>query len=169
MEATKTNATTTQATEVNKVNSSNEPKKDQAPMVIQKAHKAEPRQTKNEAVTEEAKPKKKKINPIKAKAKAQKEKALTPNEKKAIKEAKKQTEASLVEEVISKREVKYIYPEDCQDTLSRKKFRQQVRNKLHQLELEMLRIEDKASKAFKTKEKEYNSYKNKYIKKGAAA
>lgn len=165
MEATKTNAT--QATEVNKVNSSNEPKKNQAPMVIQKAHKAEPRQTKNEAVTEEAKPKKKKTNPIKAKA--QKEKALTPNEKKAIKEAKKQTEASLVEEVISKREVKYIYPEDCQDTLSRKKFRQQVRNKLHQLELEMLRIEDKASKAFKTKEKEYNSYKNKYIKKGAAA
>lgn len=165
MEATKTNAI--QATEVNKVNSSNEPKKNQAPMVIQKAHKAEPRQTKNEAVTEEAKPKKKKTNPIKAKA--QKEKALTPNEKKAIKEAKKQTEASLVEEVISKREVKYIYPEDCQDTLSRKKFRQQVRNKLHQLELEMLRIEDKASKAFKTKEKEYNSYKNKYIKKGAAA
>ena len=165
METTKTTAT--QVTEVNKVNSSNEPKKDQAPMVIQKAHKAEPRQTKNEAVTEEAKPKKKKTNPIKAKA--QKEKALTPNEKKAIKEAKKQTEASLVEEVISKREVKYIYPEDCQDTLSRKKFRQQVRNKLHQLELEMLRIEDKASKAFKTKEKEYNSYKNKYIKKGAAA
>lgn len=165
MESTKTNAI--QATEVNKVNSSNEPKKNQAPMVIQKAHKAEPRQTKNEAVTEEAKPKKKKTNPIKAKA--QKEKALTPNEKKAIKEAKKQTEASLVEEVISKREVKYIYPEDCQDTLSRKKFRQQVRNKLHQLELEMLRIEDKASKAFKTKEKEYNSYKNKYIKKGAAA
>lgn len=165
MEATKTNAI--QATEVNKVNSSNEPKKNQAPMVIQKAHKAEPRQTKNEAVTEEAKPKKKKTNPIKAKL--QKEKALTPNEKKAIKEAKKQTEASLVEEVISKREVKYIYPEDCQDTLSRKKFRQQVRNKLHQLELEMLRIEDKASKAFKTKEKEYNSYKNKYIKKGAAA
>lgn len=165
MEATKTNAI--QATEVNKVNSSNEPKKNQAPMVIQKAHKAEPRQTKNEAVTEEAKPKKKKTNPIKAKL--QKEKDLTPNEKKAIKEAKKQTEASLVEEVISKREVKYIYPEDCQDTLSRKKFRQQVRNKLHQLELEMLRIEDKASKAFKTKEKEYNSYKNKYIKKGAAA
>lgn len=165
METTKTNAT--QATKVNKVNSSNEPKKDQAPMVIQKAHKAEPRQTKSEVTLEEVKPKKKKTNPIKAKA--QKEKALTPNEKKAIKEAKKQTEASLVEEVISKREVKYIYPEDCQDTLSRKKFRQQVRNKLHQLELEMLRIEDKASKAFKTKEKEYNSYKNKYIKKGAAA
>ena len=99
----------------------------------------------------------------------------TPASKKETKiekvtsKVKKNAEVNLVEEVISKREVKYIYPEDCQDTLSRKKFRQQVRNKLHQLELEMLRIEDKASKAFKTKEKEYNSYKNKYIKKGAAA
>jgi len=74
-----------------------------------------------------------------------------------------------VEEVISKREVKYKYPEDCIDTLSRKKYRQQVRNKLHQLELEMYRIQDKQSKEFKRKSKEYESYKKEVLKEGAAA
>ncbi len=102
--------------------------------------------------------------------KASKTKASnSPAKAKAKKETKKAAEASLVEEVISKREVKYIYPEDCQDTLSRKTFRQKVRHQLHKLELEMLRIENKNSKEYKAKEKEYREYRSQYVKDGAAA
>lgn len=93
----------------------------------------------------------------------------TKKNEKILKEVKAQNEVNLVEEVISKREVKYKYPEDCIDTLSRKKYRQQVRNKLHQLELEMYRIQDKQSKEFKRKSKEYESYKKEVLKEGAAA
>ena len=81
-----------------------------------------------------------------------------------VEKIKKQAEVNLVEEVITKREVKYIYPADCQDTLSRKKHRQQVRNQLNRLELEMLRIEDKQSKEFKAKEKEYLKFKKANVK-----
>lgn len=83
---------------------------------------------------------------------------------KVVNKVKKQAEVNLVEEVITKREVKYIYPADCQDTLSRKKYRQQVRNQLNRLELEMLRIEDKQSKEFKAKEKEYLKFKKANVK-----
>lgn len=83
---------------------------------------------------------------------------------KVVSKVKKQAEVNLVEEVITKREVKYIYPSDCQDTLSRKKHRQQVRNQLNRLELEMLRIEDKQSKEFKAKEKEYLKFKKANVK-----
>lgn len=93
----------------------------------------------------------------------------TKKNEKVLKEVKAQNEINLVEEVISKREVKYKYPKDCIDTLSRKKYRQQVRNKLHQLELEMYRIQDKQSKEFKRKSKEYESYKKEVLKEGAAA
>lgn len=102
--------------------------------------------------------------------KAQKKEDKTSKKsEKVLKEVKAQNEINLVEEVISKREVKYKYPEDCIDTLSRKKYRQQVRNKLHQLELEMYRIQDKQSKEFKRKSKEYESYKKEVLKEGAAA
>ena len=89
---------------------------------------------------------------------------IEAHEEKVVKKVKKQAEVNLVEEVITKREVKYIYPADCQDTLSRKKHRQQVRNQLNRLELEMLRIEDKQSKEFKAKEKEYLKFKKANVK-----
>lgn len=100
-----------------------------------------------------------------------KEKATKTNttKSKVKKEIKADAAATLVEEVISKREVKYIYPADCTDTLARKKYRAQVRNKLHQLELTMLRIEDKTSKEFKKAEKEYTAFKNKNLKVGVSA
>lgn len=102
-------------------------------------------------------------------------KALEPKKteankkEKVVKKIEKQAEVNLVEEVISRKEVKYIYPEDCKDVLSRKKFRQQVRNKLHQLELQMYRIQDKQSTEFKKKEKEYLSFRKKNVKEGAIA
>ena len=103
------------------------------------------------------------------KVKAIKSKGLEPVKEKASKAIKEEVKVNLIESVISKREVKYIYPKDCQDTLSRKKYRQQVRNKLHQLELAMRRIEDKQSKEFKVKEKEYLEYKKGKVKEGVAA
>lgn len=92
----------------------------------------------------------------------------TPKQK-IIKETKAKATVNLVEEVISNREVKYIYPEDCVDTLSRKKHRQQVRNKLHQFEREMFNLQATDQKAFKAKQKEYEAYKKEHLKQGATA
>lgn len=101
----------------------------------------------------------------KPKAKKQsKPKTATPR---VVKKAKKQSVNNLMEDVVSKREVKYIYPADCLDTLARKKWRQGVRNELRKLELSLRRIEDKNSKEYKAKEKAYNSYKNSVVKKEA--
>ena len=100
---------------------------------------------------------------------AAKEKKVKKTQKeKLVDKTKKKVEANLVEEVVTKREVKYIYPSDCEDTLSRKKFRQTVRNKIHQLELTMLRIEDQDSKEFKKAKKEYLEYKNQFVKESVA-
>ena len=100
---------------------------------------------------------------------AAKEKKVKKTKKeKLVDKTKKKVEANLVEEVVTKREVKYIYPADCEDTLSRKKFRQTVRNKIHQLELAMLRIEDQDSKEFKKAKKEYLEYKNQFVKESVA-
>lgn len=115
------------------------------------------------------------INQNQVPVKKETKKALKPKKtetnkkEKVVKKIKKQAEVNLVEEVISRKEVKYIYPEDCKDVLSRKKFRQQVRNKLHQLELQMYRIQDKQSTEFKKKEKEYLSFRKKNVKEGAIA
>lgn len=100
---------------------------------------------------------------------AAKEKKVKKTQKeKLVDKTKKKAEANLVEEVVTKREVKYIYPADCEDTLSRKKFRQTVRNKIHQLELAMLRIENQDSKEFKKAKKEYLEYKNQFVKESIA-
>mgnify|MGYP006917402523 FL=1 len=103
-----------------------------------------------------------------AKDEASKKKVKKTKKEKLVNKTKKKVEANLVEEVVTKREVKYIYPEDCEDTLSRKKFRQQIRNKIHQLELAMLRIEDQNSKEFKKAKKEYLEYKSQFVKESVA-
>lgn len=81
-----------------------------------------------------------------------------------IKEVKQQQSPSIIEQVISNREVKYIYPEDITDTLARKKWRQQTRNELHRLEREMFRIKDQNSKEFKDAAKKYKDFKKKVLK-----
>lgn len=100
--------------------------------------------------------------------KASEKKVKKTKKEKLVDKTKKKVEANLVEEVVTKREVKYIYPADCEDTFSRKKFRQQVRNKIHQLELAMLRIENRDSKEFKEAKKEYLEYKNQFVKESVA-
>lgn len=99
---------------------------------------------------------------------AEEKKKKKSKKDKLVAKAKKKVEANLVEEVVTKREVKYIYPADCEDTLSRKKFRQQVRNKIHQLELAMLRIKNQDSKEFEKAKKEYLEYKNQFVKESVA-
>lgn len=84
--------------------------------------------------------------------------------KKLVKEVAKNQKVSIVENVIAHREVKYIYPEDVQDTLSRKTWRQKTRNKLHQLELAMGRIKDENSKEYRKAKKEYEAFKAEVLK-----
>lgn len=83
---------------------------------------------------------------------------------KVVKEVAKQQKPNIIERVISNREVKYIYPEDVVDTLSRKKWRQQTRNELRKLEREMLRIQDHNSKEYKSAQNKYITFQKKVLK-----
>lgn len=88
----------------------------------------------------------------------------TSKKAEVIKDVEKQQKPSIIEKVISNREVKYVYPEDITDTLARKKWRQQTRNELHRLEREMFRIKDQNSKEYKKAAKAYEDFKNKVLK-----
>lgn len=81
-----------------------------------------------------------------------------------VKEVAKQQKPNIIEQVISNREVKYIYPDDVTDTLSRKKWRQQTRNELRKLEREMLRIQDHNSKEYKSAQNKYITFQKKVLK-----
>lgn len=81
-----------------------------------------------------------------------------------VKEVAKQQKPNIIEQVISNREVKYIYPDDVTDTLSRKKWRQQTRNELRKLEREMLRIQDHNSKEYESAQNKYITFQKKVLK-----
>ena len=85
-----------------------------------------------------------------------------------IQEVTKQQEASIAEKVVSTRDVKYLYPADIQDQLARKKWRQAVRNKYHQLEREVFKFQDKNSKEYKEAFKAFEDYKAEVLKPGQA-
>ena len=114
--------------------------------------------------------KKKNKKEKKAKKDASAQVIETPTAKKAKKKAKvvkevaAQQKESILEEVVSKREVKYIYPEDVKDTLSRKTWRQKTRNELHRLELAVSRIKDTNSKEYKKALKAYEDFKATVLK-----
>lgn len=91
-------------------------------------------------------------------------KTQTSKKEQVVKEVKEQQKPSIIEQVISNREVKYVYPADVVDTLARKKWRQQTRNELHRLELAMARIKDQNSKEFKAAAKAYEDFKKKVLK-----
>lgn len=139
------------AQELTKENATEEPKAE-APNKEKKSKKAKKAESPQETETKAEGKKDKK------KKKANKEKEAT------VKEVAKQQKAALVEEVIANREVKYIYPEDVVDTLSRKTWRQKTRNKLHQLELAVSRIKDQNSKEYKKALKEYNDFRKEVLK-----
>ena len=139
------------AQELTKENATEEPKAE-APKKEKKSNKSKKAEAPQETETKAEGKKDKK------KKKANKEKEAT------VKEVAKQQKAALVEKVIANREVKYIYPEDVVDTLSRKTWRQKTRNKLHQLELAVSRIKDQNSKEYKKALKEYNDFRKEVLK-----
>ena len=105
---------------------------------------------------------------VKAEGKKDKKKKKASKKAKAAeataKEVAKQQKVALVEKVVANREVKYIYPEDVTDTLSRKTWRQKTRNKLRTLERDMLRIQDQNSKEFKKAKKAYEEFRDSVLK-----
>jgi hypothetical protein len=113
------------------------------------------------------KPKETKESKAKEEPKAKLVKTTTKKASKkeeVVKEVAKQQKPNIIEQVISNREVKYIYPEDVVDTLSRKKWRQQTRNELRKLEREMLRIQDHNSKEYKSAQNKYITFQKKVLK-----
>lgn len=113
-----------------------------------------PKETKESKAKEEPKAKLVKITTKKASTKKEE----------VVKEVAKQQKPNIIEQVISNREVKYIYPDDIIDTLSRKKWRQQTRNELRKLEREMLRIQDHNSKEYKSAQNKYITFQKKVLK-----
>lgn len=124
--------------------------------------------TKKEKKSKKAKKAATQESEVKAEGKKDKKKKKASKKAKAAeataKEVAKQQKVALVEKVVANREVKYIYPEDVTDTLSRKTWRQKTRNKLHQLELAVGRIKDQNSKEYKKALKEYNDFKKQVLK-----
>lgn len=113
-----------------------------------------PKETKESKAKEE--PKAKLVKTTTKKASTKKEEV--------VKEVAKQQKPNIIEQIISNREVKYIYPDDVTDTLSRKKWRQQTRNELRKLEREMLRIQDHNSKEYKSAKNKYITFQKKVLK-----
>lgn len=113
-----------------------------------------PKETKESKAKEE--PKAKLVKTTTKKASTKKEKV--------VEEVAKQQKPHIIKQVISNREVKYIYPDDVTDTLSRKKWRQQTRNELRKLEREMLRIQDHNSKEYKSAQNKYIKFQKKVLK-----
>lgn len=113
-----------------------------------------PKETKESKAKEEPKAKLVKTTTKKASTK----------KKEVVKEVAKQQKPNIIEQVISNREVKYIYPDDVTDTLSRKKWRQQTRNELRKLEREMLRTQDHNSKEYKSAQNKYITFQKKVLK-----
>lgn len=113
-----------------------------------------PKETKKSKAKEE--PKAKLVKTTTKKASTKKEEV--------VKEVAKQQKPNIIERVISNREVKYIYPDNVTDTLSRKKWRQQTRNELRKLEREMLRIQDHNSKEYKSAQNKYITFQKKVLK-----
>lgn len=113
-----------------------------------------PKETKESKAKEE--PKAKLVKTTTKKASTKKEEV--------VKEVAKQQKPNIIKQVISHREVKYIYPDDITDTLSRKKWRQQTRNELRKLEREMLRIQDHNSKEYKSAQNKYITFQKKVLK-----
>lgn len=81
------------------------------------------------------------------------EKPATKPNTKATKEPKAKVE----------REVKYIYPEGCNNSLDRKKFRAQCRAAIHQFETKLEKAKE-GTKEYKAIMKEFKEYQAQYLR-----
>ena len=99
---------------------------------------------------------------------SKKETKKTPKSTPA-KEAKKETpkkEAKAPKEKKAStvtREVKYVYPADCNDSLSRKKFRQQARASLKQFNTKLEKLDPK-SKEYKQVAQELKDFQSQFLR-----
>lgn len=123
-----------------------------------------PKETKESKAKKEPKAKLVKTTTKKTTTKKASTKKASTKKEEVVKEVAKQQKPNIIEQVISNREVKYIYPDDVTDTLSRKKWRQQTRNELRKLEREMLRIQDHNSKEYKSAQNKYITFQKKVLK-----
>lgn len=138
------------------------PIKELVPATTAQAEPKSKKAKKNKAA--KAKAAKKEAAPATPEAKADKKKKKKTAKDQAVEDTANQQKPSIIEEVISHRDVKYIYPEDVTDTLSRKSWRQKVRAKLRQLERDMFRITDQNSKEYKKAKKAYEEYRAEVLK-----
>ena len=81
-----------------------------------------------------------------------------PSKESLVKKVTPLNKANLIENVTSHREVKYIYPEDVVDTLSRKSWRQKVRDELNKHKLALVDFKDQSSKEYKAAYSKYEAY-----------
>ena len=82
-------------------------------------------------------------------------KETTKKEAQASKEKKASTTVT--------REVKYVYPADCNDSLSRKKFRQQARAYLKQFNTKLEKLDPK-SKEYKQVAQELKDFQSQFLR-----
>ena len=84
--------------------------------------------------------------------------------KKVVKPAVKQTAKGKLEKtnkkvitqkVIMHRALDYIYPKGCTNTLARKAFRQQIRNKIRKMERDISKLRGEDRRVLKVKMAEY--------------
>ena len=142
---------------------SNSTKEDKAPQVTNQETSKE--ETSKEEPKKKTKKTKKTTDTATPEAKAPK----ATKKEQVTKEVTEQQNTAILEQVISNREVKYIYPEDVKDTLARKRWRQQTRNELHRLEREMYRIKDTNSKEYKAAKKAFDEFQAKVLKPAQSA
>ena len=84
-------------------------------------------------------------------------KTLKKPGKPTAKVAEETSKKNITQKVIVNRELKYVYPKGCIDTLARKAFRQKVRNALRKMERDSKKLEGKELKALEAKLVEYKN------------
>ena len=84
----------------------------------------------------------------------------TKKGKTLIKKLGENNKAVITQKVIIHKELKYIYPKGCKDTVARKAFRQKVRNAIRRMTREIKKLKGEAKA---TKKEELAIYKVKHL------
>ena len=77
-----------------------------------------------------------------------KKKVVKPNAKAKLEKTNKKV---IIQKVIVHRELKYIYPRGCKDTVLRKAFRQKVRNAIRKMERDIDKLKGEDRRVLKGK------------------
>lgn len=88
----------------------------------------------------------------KVQAKTKKPKVAKTQKVQEAQEAK--VTSKTIQQTVINRELKWLYPEDCLDTLSRKAFRQKARNAINKLEKRIFKLQNNEGSMSKYEPKE---------------